>query len=82
MIGMSEDSTPDIKDLRDKFRDTEEKKEFPDETTIRIDGEPIHRLKNRLESDTLQELSPLVEGLIFEFLNMEEKANERFSDLQ
>lgn len=70
----------DLEDLRDSINLEEDKKEFPDESTVRIDAEPLHRLKDELDAEYLQDTSPVVEALIFKFLCMDEKANERLSE--
>jgi len=72
----------ELDDLKDSINLSEEEKEFPDETTLRIDGEPLHRLKDELEAEYLQDCSPVVEALIFEYLGMDEKAQERLNELQ
>lgn len=71
----------DLDDLDGSINLSTEEKDFPEETTLRIDGEPLHRLKQELEAEYLQDCSPVVEALIFQYLGMDEKAQERLNGL-
>lgn len=67
----------DLEEIKDAKASEGDNGDIPAVTAFKIEGETIYDLKDEVGTSTLQELAPLVEALIHEFLENPETAENK-----